>query len=441
MNQLVKAIIALLVAAVVLSAVAFTQTSTPLNVNGALINVSEGKPVWTQVYGGAQDDRAFYALPVGSNYLVVGSTKSAPGNDSTLMGWVLMLQTNGEVIWNKTYASGYGAEIRHAVALPDGYLLVGNQFSSAEDENGYVAKINSAGDLQWQTVVGGAKIDKLFSGTVSGDGYIVSGLSYSYGASASQAWAVKLDGAGSVIWNKTYDNGNVDCALRSSVVSSDGGCVAAGYIDQGDGNYDFYLQKISVDGSRVWNQTYGGDGSEKAYSMAAAPNGYILAGEATSNNNPTDACIVRVNSDGAEIWTCNIGGSDADSASYITPAQDGGYLVCGFTFSYGGGNRDFWLFSISDDGNVGFSCTYGDSAFQEAYAVAESGHDKYVMFGWTDPIGQPDMVGRAKYDFYVVKLSAEPSGPSVLTIGLSVTIFALLVAALALMIKIRRNKK
>jgi hypothetical protein len=440
MNRLVKAIIALLVAAVVLSAVAFTQTSTPLNVNGALINVSEGKPIWTQVYGGSQDDRAFYALPVDSNYLVVGSTKST-GNSSTLTGWVMMLQTNGEMIWNKTYASGSGAEIRYAVALPDGYLLVGNQFSNSEDENGYVAKINSAGDLQWQTVVGGAKIDKLFSGAASNDGYIVSGLSYSYDANASQAWAVKLDSLGSVIWNKTYDNGNLDCALRSSVADVDGGCVAAGYIDQGDGNYDFYLQKITSDGTRTWNKTYGDVGSEKAYSIAEAPDGFILAGDVTSDNSPTDACIVRVNSEGKKIWTRTVGGSDADSAAYITQSQDGGYLVCGFTFSYGDGNRDFWLFSISDDGNVSFSCTYGDSAFQEAYAVIESGHGKYVLFGWTDPIGQPEMTGKATYNFYIVKLSAEQAGPSILTIVLSVTIFALLVAALLLMIKLRRNKK
>lgn len=440
MNRLVKAIIALLIAAVVLSAVAFTQTSTSLNVNGALINVSEGKAFWAQVYGGSADDRAFYALPVGSNYLVVGSTKSAV-NDSTLMGWALMLLPNGDAIWNKTYLSGMGTEIRSAIVLSDGYLLIGNQFSSSEDENGYVAKINKIGDLQWQTVVGGAQIDKLFSGVSSDEGYVVCGLSYSYGAGSSQAWAVKLNKAGSVVWNQVYSTRDVDCALRSAVATLDGGCMAAGYVDQGDGNYDFYLQEINSNGSRVWNQIYGGVGSEKAYSIAAAPGGYILAGDVTSNNSPTDACVVRVNSDGAQLWTRSVGGSDADSAAYITPAQDGGYLVCGFTFSYGGGNRDFWLFGISDDGNVGFSCTYGDSEFQESYTVIESGPGKYTMFGWTDPLGQPEMTGKATYNFYIVNLRAEPTGPSIITIGLSVTIFALLVAALGLMIKLRKNKK
>jgi hypothetical protein len=438
MNRSVKAIIILLVIAIVLSTLAFTQTSQHLNVSGALMNISEGKADWTQVYGGTSDDRAFNALPVGSNYLVVGSTKSA-GN--TTMGWILMLNNKGELLWNHTYLYGVATEIRSAVPLSDGYLLIGNQFTSSEDINGYVAKVNSQGDLVWQTVVGGAKIDKLFFGVASDDGFVVCGLSYSFGGTDSQAWAVKLDTDGSVLWNTVYNNGNVDCALRSAVTTSDGGCVAAGYVGSGDGNYDFYLQKINSTGSRIWNQTYGGSGSEKAYSIVTTLGGYMLAGDITTSDSPTDACVVRVDSNGAIVWTRTVGGNDADSAAYITQAKDGGYLVCGFTFSFGEGNRDFWLFNINDDGNVGLSCTYGDSAFQEAYSVIDAGESKFVLFGWTDPIGQLDLVGHATYDFYIVKLGVAATGPSTLTIALSVVIFALLVAVLILMFRLRRNKK
>jgi hypothetical protein len=423
--------------AVALSAIAFTQTSQPLNVNGALINVFKGEADWVKVYGGSQDDRAFNAIPVGLNYLMVGSTKSA-GN-STLLGWALMLNNDGRLLWNQTYLSGDGTELRLAVALSDGFLLVGNQYLQS-DVNGYVAKINSQGDIIWHTVVGGAKIDKLFSGVISGDGFIVCGLSYSYGGNQSQAWAVKLDRSGSVIWNRVYGDSSIGCVLRSAVAASDGACVAAGYIDRGNSTYDFYLQEISSDGNLVWNQTYGGINSEKAYSIAAAPGGYVLAGDVTASDSPTDACITRVDSLGELVWNRTIGGSNADSAAFITPAKDGGYLVCGFTFSFGEGERDFWMFSIDDDGNVGSSCTYGDSAFQEAYAVIDAGNSKAVLFGWTDPIGEPDLVGNATYEFYIVKLNFLSNGPSLLTIALSVTIFALLVAALMLMLKLRRNK-
>lgn len=401
MNRSIKTAIVLFVVALVFSVIVFSQVIQPQNSANAIVT-SEGKADWTKVYGGSGDDRLFYALPVGSNYFVVGSTKSDA--NGTLMGWALMINGEGGMIWNHTYLDGAGTEIRQAVTLPDGFLLVGNQFTS-DDQNGYVAKVDLDGRLIWQTVIGGAKIDKLFSGVASGDGFIVCGLSYSYGDGHSQAWAVKLGSAGSTVWNRIYDNGNEDCALRSTVASVDGGCVAAGYIDSENGKYGFYLQKIGADGNCVWNRTYSGSGSEKAYSLATTPDGYVLAGDVTLVDSSTDAFVVRVNSDGTLVWTKAVGGGNYDSASYITQAKDGGYLVCGFTFSWGEGNRDFWLFSISDQGTVGFSCTYGNSAYQEAYSVAEAGDGKYVLFGWTDPIGQQNLVGKATYDYYIVKLS------------------------------------
>ena len=100
-----------------------------------------------------------------------------------------------------------------------------------------------------------------------------------------------------------------------------------------------------------------------------------------------------------------MGGESADSPSCITPSIDGGYLVGGFTFSFGAGNRDFWLFKLNDSGQVVWSCTQGNPAYQEAYAVIQTGKNQYLMVGWTDPPGQPGLIGKARYMFYVVSIS------------------------------------
>ncbi len=104
------------------------------------------------------------------------------------------------------------------------------------------------------------------------------------------------------------------------------------------------------------------------------------------------------------IWNKSVGGKDADSAAYVVNSKDGSYLVAGFTFSFGSGNRDFWLFKINNAGQVLWSCTQGDQGFQEAYTVIDEGKNSYFMVGWTDPIGQPELIGKAKYDFSIVKL-------------------------------------
>jgi hypothetical protein len=141
-------------------------------------------------------------------------------------------------------------------------------------------------------------------------------------------------------------------------------------------------------------------------------------------------------------WAETVGGKNADSPSCITASEDGGYLVGGFTFSFGAGNRDFWLFKIDDSGQVIWSCTQGNAGYQEAYGVIETGKNQYVMVGWTDPPGQPALIGKARYMFYIVNLSY-PLGSNGLSsfqfISYAVIVFAILLAAWFVVFKLRHK--
>jgi hypothetical protein len=424
--------------------VSVAQTFPPkLKVDdNASVSVLPANVIWEKTYGGAGDDRAFNLVPVGDGYLVVGSSTSIVSN--TTVGWALRLDRSGNPVWNKTFLEGYGTELRYAVNLTDGFLLVGNQFLASGDVNGYVARIDSQGNLLWSTLVGGGKTDKLFSGIATADGYVVFGSTSSYGNESSAVWVVKLDSNGNILWNKTYGQA-VDGTLRAGALAQDGGCVMAGYTDaKGDGNYDFYLLKIQADGSLVWNKTYGGAQSEKTYSMTKATDGYVLVGEIESQTTSTDAWVLKVDANGNPIWNKTIGGKEADSPSYITPAKDGGYLVAGFTFSFGEGQRDFWLFKISDQGQVQFSCTQGDKGFQEAYGVIEADNNQYVIVGWTDPLGRPDLIGKKMYDFYLVDLGIAQnnnSTSSFQSIYCIVTVLAALALTFFIALKLRSTRK
>ncbi len=441
MNQslIIKAIAALLTVVLVLTVLSTLQSSQPLQVDdGSMINVSPAEPVWQKTFGETGDDRAFFLLPVSENFLVVGSTKIDGGEFPS--GWALMFDANGNIVWNQTYLNGAGTELRYAAALADGFFLVGNQFTVDGDQNGYAAKVDCEGNLVWETVMGGTEFNKIFGGTTSADVFYLYGLTQPQ--SDSDGWIVKLDVDGNVVWDKNYGFG-VECALRSGVSSGDE-LVVAGYVDQsGDGNYDFLQMKISSDGGLMWNQTYGTSSSEKAYSMTKVDDGYVLVGE-ESMQTSTDAWIIKTDSNGALQWSRRLGGPETDSPSYVTTAQDGSLLVCGFTFSFGEGQRDFWLFKISANGQVQFSCTFGTESFQEAYGVVDLGNNQYVMAGWTDPPNQPDMVGKAHYDFLVAKLNVSPSAAPTFNVWLifaSVISAGSLVATLILLLKIRPKKQ
>ena len=408
-SKTAKIIVTLLTIAIILTmCVSVGQTFLPLKVSEeTLVNVLPANVVWAKSYGGASDDRAFSALPVNDGYLLVGSSRSIVAN--TTAGWAIKIDDVGNMIWNRTFLEGFGSELRCAVDLADGFLLVGNQFFASGEVSGYIIKIDFQGNPQWQTTVGVGGVNKLFSGIATPDGFAVYGLTEPEGGYQSAAWIVKLNTKGNVVWNKTYGQPN-ETALRTGVLAQDGDYVVAGYTDLPTAaNYNFYLLKIHPDGGIVWNKTYGGEQSEKAYSMTKTSDGYVLVGEVELPTTSTDALVLKVDVNGNKLWDKIVGGKEADSPAYVTQAKDSGYLVSGFTFSFGQGQRDFWLFKISDQGQLLFSCTQGDAGYQESYCVIEK-TNSYVMVGWTDPLGQPDLIGKRLYNFYVTEIKVKNAG-------------------------------
>jgi len=221
----------------------------------------------------------------------------------------------------------------------------------------------------------------------------------------------------------------------------------AGYTNtQENNNYDFLLMQIDPNGNMIWNKTYGATGSQEASAMAKASDGYIIVGETQSSGSNMHARVVKVDWTGTTLWAKTVGGKKADSPSCVTALPDGGYVVGGFTFSFGAGNRDFWLFKIDNSGQVIWSCTQGDSGYQEAYSVIQTGKNQYTMIGWTDPPGNPTLVGKARYMFYVVNLCYPQGGNGLLTfqfILYALTAFLISLIVLLVVVKISPilNKK
>ena len=118
-------------------------------------------------------------------------------------------------------------------------------------------------------------------------------------------------------------------------------------------------------------------------------------------------------------------------------------MIAGFTFSWGAGNRDFWLFKLNDVGQILWSCTQGDAGYQEAYNVIQIGANKYVMVGWTDPPGQPNLISKAQYDFYIVELTPRQSSNNPTTIQILAYLLSAVIILLAasLVIVDLRNRK
>jgi hypothetical protein len=215
---------------------------------------------------------------------------------------------------------------------------------------------------------------------------------------------LKLDGSGNVQWQKTYGGtGSEDASAIAP--TPDGGYVVAGETwSFGAGWNDVWVLKLDGLGNVQWQKTYGGPDWDAAYAIApTGDGGYVVAGWTDSfGTGGRDVWVLKLDGRGNVQWQKTYGGTDADGARAIAPTSDGGYVVAGWTGSFGAGNRDVWVLKLDGRGNVQWQKAYG-RPWGEAEAIAPTEDGGYVVAGWTW------FLGDSKWGVWVLKLGADGS--------------------------------
>jgi hypothetical protein len=212
--------------------------------------------------------------------------------------------------------------------------------------------------VRFAKTYGGTSYDLAYSVQQTSDGgYIVAGFTYSFSAGYSDIFLVKTDANGNIIWAKTYGGTNYNWA-RSVQQTSDGGYIVAGSTYSfGGGYFDIFLIKTDASGNIIWAKTYGGIYySDYASSVQqTSDGGYIVAGWTNSfGAGGYDAFLVKTDASGNIIWAKTYGGTNWDYAYSVQQTSDGGYIVAGYTQSFGEGG-DIFLIKTDANGNIG-SC-------------------------------------------------------------------------------------
>lgn len=161
----------------------------------------------------------------------------------------------------------------------------------------------------WSHIYGGGKDNFISSVKPTNDGgYIAAGWIYSNGAWQSDMWILKLDATGNVDWQKTYGGSGYDSA-NSIQQTSDGGYIVAGYANSfGAGGGDAWVLKLDANGAVVWQKAYGGLNSDWAVSIQQTNDGgYIVAGGTNSfGAGQSDIWILKLDTAGNVVWAKNI---------------------------------------------------------------------------------------------------------------------------------------
>jgi hypothetical protein len=305
----------------------------------------------------------------------------------------LKLDPAGNKLWERDYGGSGDDEVTVLELTDDGGCIVGGSSSSVISGNkttpGYgnydywVLKLDQAGTRPWEQALGGSGREDLGALIKTADGgYLLAGTSTSgvsgnkttplSGMYAYDAWLVKLDGSGNKQWEQDLgpSSGGDPVFLAQA---GDGGLVfASSKAHSGIDGEDYWLVKLGADGTKQWEQIFGGTNqdafsneSELSAFQQTADGGFLLAGwsgrgasgnKTTPNFGGDDFWVIKTDSGGNKQWEQDLGGDQEDEPAAAVENPGGGYLIFGKSFSGATGNKTsaaagLWSVRLDQAGN------------------------------------------------------------------------------------------
>ncbi len=367
---------------------------------------------WSKIYGGSGTDMAFKTISLADgHFLIFGNTGSNNGdftdNDGGAEIFAMKTNPTGEIIWSKTYG-GTGNEYFRDVLLlnQDSFLIVGGSSSNNGDVAGnyglgdvWLLEINAEGSIIWNKNYGDSEVDNGFSAIPTDDGgFIVVGDQRNNVDYMRDGFVFKINAAKEVVWEKTF-GGSKNDYFTNIQKKSNGNYLTFGYTFSNDGDIsdlkgssDLWVTEIDGDGNLIWSKTYGGTQLDHVEGVTQDNAGhFLIAGytsstdyDITDNDGGSDAWIMKLDQNGEIIWSKTFGGAQYDYAYSIIPLSQGGYMVTGNSESSDGdltnnkGETDLWLFQLSDDGDLIWQSNYGGSLSEQANSIFQNEESIYV---------------------------------------------------------------
>ncbi len=358
---------------------------------------ADGNLLWSKTYGGSGEDKGQQVIQTSDGgYALTGYAQSADGDGSKNEGfhdnWVIRLDQQGNILWEKSFGfSGHDHSYDILETEEGGLFFTGFLDITAARADGYTEK--SLANALTRHGVG-------------------------------EFWGTKLDANGNIEWRSYFGGTNNDRAY-GVVRSDDGGYVMAGFSESDDfdiknnrGSYDFWIVKINGDGSLIWEKTYGGTGIDRSYSITnTLDGGYVVTGQTlssdtdvTKSNGESDIWLIKLDGNGELLWENAFGGSGFELAEDVQLMSDGGFMIVGNSKSADGdatenaGENDIWIIRTDANGRLEWQKSIGGTDLDYGFGILENQDGSIMVVGETISKDFPDVQNKGQIDAVVLKL-------------------------------------
>ena len=415
--------------------------------------------IWEKTIGGDGTDWLFHSFQNSrGNYMFSGYSYSGISGDKTVPDkggsdfWIIEMDPDGNILWQGSYGGSSMDAIHKTIELRDGtFLLAGTSYSGisadkTESLRGHrdlwIVKLDQNRNIEWQRTYGGSDAEDLEDVIQTRDnGFLItstsispaSGDKTSPGMGESDIWVLKLDTKGYLEWQKSYGGSDHDHSARIVETSagnyvigaSSSSPVSATKSQPTRGLNDYWVLEIDPRGAILWQNIIGGNNGDHFEDIkSTGGDGYILTGtsfseqsgdKTMSSYNSDDIWVVKVDLSGNIKWQKNYGGGDTEWSAGISPSANSGFLIGAMSHSGIGydkteanrGDRDYWMFKISDDGEKCWDKTLGGSSTDQPMFGFEDKDGNYILGGWTDSgaSGDKSQPSRGERDLWITKIS------------------------------------
>ena len=345
--------------------------------DGFLIKIDyEGNILWNKTIGGSNiDNLNSIEKSDDGGYFLAGSTNSIDGdisdptiiNETALSGWMLKINGEGQILWDKKYFAEVGSLFRKI----------------KKDDNG----------------------DLIVVGTVNSQIRI-----YKLDTEGNEIWAEYLEETSNTIFGDFIVNSMNEIILLNSVV-----------VDEDTDEYDIKVTKIDTNGEELWTKTIGGSQSDFGLKIIEISSGeYLLGGSTLSddgdigvNNGGGDVLLIKINDEGEINWKRVIGGDSHEIITGIEKYEGGKFLIAGQTISANGelsseyGGRDAFIGEINQEGSLNWVRYFGGSGTEQFVNIYSSHDSSLILALSSTSVDENIMNNNGGFDLWVSRLTNE----------------------------------
>jgi hypothetical protein len=330
---------------------------------------------WNYAYGGPDKDWAYAMTGTRDGGLCTAGRTASKGAGLEDL-WVVRLDGEGRRLWDRSLGGPANDRGRAVIETRDGGLVVAGATESqgAGEFDAWVLKLDSKGTLLWQRHFGGAATDWASSVVETADGGLaVAAYTQDAPGAPYDFWVIRLAGDGEPLWERRYGGPATDWT-NAITETADGNLVVVGHTEsRGAGSADFWVLKLDPRGELVWERTFGTAGVDYASAVTGtADGGAVVVGQAQSiGATAFDSRVIKLDAGGAVVWDHSFGGAQDDWLRSVVETRDGGHALAGYTTSQGAGLYDVWMLKLDREGRVLWDRSFGGPENDWARAIVE----------------------------------------------------------------------